>query len=378
MIFYINQSILNIIKILIVSGEFILSHLTLPFIVFLILYIFFILSFFLYVFKNKKQLNNLNISYISLIKNKDFIIFKNNLFQLYYISTIILIVFLLKNNYFTLLFNFNLFFIIIMTYTILLNNKFILSLFNIYKEILKIINILNNINFVTPLIYTLKNKNVNFNLYTQTRAFSTDSESSLKSQIIYKNDMELYIESLEKDNYKGIESNFVYKPELDNMIYSEWVNKISDSIFLRKYLDYKIAKDIHEFRLNYLDGGIIGFANIKLIDEISQYVGLTLNFECNEKLNEIKTNLQNQIINYLKDLPAVRPYSVLPILRWDIETGNCKSLSLTESFKIGEYTDFNLIAKDIVKEIFNYLENFKNDQFYDSEIDKKFKFFIIK
>jgi len=69
------------------------------FILFLFLYSITILYLLTYLFKNK-QIKNNNIEYISIIKDKEFILFKSYLFNLYYIFTIIFTIYLLKNNYF--------------------------------------------------------------------------------------------------------------------------------------------------------------------------------------------------------------------------------------------------------------------------------------
>jgi hypothetical protein len=106
----------------------------------------------------KIKINKYNyIEYISIFKDKEFLIFKNNLLQIYYLITIILLFFIFKNNYY-LNFNFILFFIIL--YSILLSNVFIIILFNIYNKIIKNINILNETNFIfeVPFVLNLTNK----------------------------------------------------------------------------------------------------------------------------------------------------------------------------------------------------------------------------
>ena len=100
---------------------------------------------------------NKNIKYISLIKNWEYIQFKNNIFNTYYSSLIILFIFLFKNNYLSLsyLLEFNLYFIFYLFFfilcalsKILLNNYFIIFLFKFYLEIKKYIQILSEIQFI--------------------------------------------------------------------------------------------------------------------------------------------------------------------------------------------------------------------------------------
>jgi hypothetical protein len=111
-----------------------------------LLYYIFILIFLINILlKNKitKQ-NTANIKYESLIKDKEFILFKNNLFNIYYTSTIILFYFLLKNNFYFLILNFYFFTLIFLIYSVLLNNCFILKLFNFFLILKKNIDLFNN------------------------------------------------------------------------------------------------------------------------------------------------------------------------------------------------------------------------------------------
>jgi hypothetical protein len=88
------------------------------------------------IFLNKNNNNINNIKYNSILKDKTFLIFKNNLFNFYYIILIILISYCLNhyNLYFLIksLFNLNIiyFFILIIGLT---NSKFVLILFNFYN-----------------------------------------------------------------------------------------------------------------------------------------------------------------------------------------------------------------------------------------------------
>lgn len=83
-------------------------------------------------------------------------LFKNNLINLYYSSIIILFYFLFQYNYFFYLLNFNIYsiyflFFIFFVYSILLNNYFLLFLFNCYKFIKHFIKELSSIN-LDPII----------------------------------------------------------------------------------------------------------------------------------------------------------------------------------------------------------------------------------
>src|SRR6267378_3608443 len=138
--------------------------------VLIIVYIIFIIYFFLYILNpNKKNLKSLDTQHISIFKDKEFLIFKNNLFNLYYYTIIILFFYLFKNNILitnNLLFyinSFNLFIFILFFYFIILNNIFILKLFYYYNLITGYIQYLNEIEFglkTTKFYYEKKNKQI--------------------------------------------------------------------------------------------------------------------------------------------------------------------------------------------------------------------------
>lgn len=97
----------------------------------------FYLTYLILSIANKK--NKINyIKYININQDWEFIQFKNNLFNLYYSSVIILFIYLFKSNGFTYLLeglstNPNFYFlltIILFIYSILLSKTFILFLFN--------------------------------------------------------------------------------------------------------------------------------------------------------------------------------------------------------------------------------------------------------
>jgi hypothetical protein len=161
----------------------------------LLFYALFILSFYLFIYSKDKNKKINKIEYISIFKDKEFINFKFNLFNLYYSFTIVFLFFLFKNNYY-LNFNFILFFIIL--YSILLSNVFIIILFNTYKKIIKNLQILNKTNFIFETVLTNKFNYSNNNLYSQTRAFSTDSGFKKHQNIIYKKELD-FMEIPESD-----------------------------------------------------------------------------------------------------------------------------------------------------------------------------------
>jgi len=154
----------------------------------ILFYITFILYFYYYIFYLQKKTNKSNpeLNYIPLIKDKEYIFFKDSLFNFYYSTIFILFIFIYKHNYFNLLLDLNVYFIcflftIFIIYSILLSSFFNVKLFSLYKEIKNFINLLNNFNFIP-----LENSNNNFgfngkkNTYSNKRNFSTYSLSECK------------------------------------------------------------------------------------------------------------------------------------------------------------------------------------------------------
>jgi hypothetical protein len=81
------------------------------FIFYLILSYYTIIIFFLlYIFNNKLNKNIIIFKTTSLIKNKEYLLFKDSLFKFYYSTLIVLIVFIFKNNSFNYLLEFNIYF----------------------------------------------------------------------------------------------------------------------------------------------------------------------------------------------------------------------------------------------------------------------------
>ena len=135
-------------------------------------YFFTILSLTYFIYSSLTKKNKINyIKYISLIKDKDFIFFKDNLFKLYSSTLIILFIFLFKNEGLIYLLqqnNYSLVFLILFIYFVLLSNWFIL--FNIYLNIKHCINVLNGINFKSTMFPSFS---VSIN---NSRSFSTSTK----------------------------------------------------------------------------------------------------------------------------------------------------------------------------------------------------------
>ena len=153
-----------------------------------LLYYLFILIFIYYLFKNnnnnKKIVKN-KFKVISIIKDKEYLLFKTYLFNLYYSSIIILFIYLFKNNYLYLLLDLNihiinLFTTIFIIYTILFNNYFILKLFNLFNLIKKNINLFNNISWINlSHSQSFVNSNIKIIKFKGVRNYSTSSHDSV-------------------------------------------------------------------------------------------------------------------------------------------------------------------------------------------------------
>lgn len=125
---YINQNV-GLIK----SLEFTLN-LSYFILFFAIIYLLFTFCLTYFIIKKRNKVNN--IKYISLIKNWEYILFKNNLFKFYYSTIIILFLLLFKNSEILIQLNliYILFFILLFIFiiSIKLSNYFILIIFKLY------------------------------------------------------------------------------------------------------------------------------------------------------------------------------------------------------------------------------------------------------
>lgn len=135
----------------------------------------------------KKSHKITTIKYISLIKDWEFIKFKNKLFQLYYSIIIILFIYLFKFNLFYFILDLNINYInflliIFLIFSILLSKTFIIFLFNFYLKIKYIINSLSEINFIYYKKNKIKIKSLIFN-----PGFNSHLKRSFSTSILNKN-----------------------------------------------------------------------------------------------------------------------------------------------------------------------------------------------
>jgi len=261
----------------------------------------FILFFYSYLFRLK------NLAYkpktISLIKNKDFILFKISLFKFYYSILIILLTFILKHKGLTYLLDLNVYnlfifvsFSIVFICSILLSNCFNLKLFYLYKNIKNNINLLNETNFNLDVFYSFNNKiNIKNN-----RNYSTSTHN-------------------------------------DNIL------DLGEIISVEK------AKHLKEFHSKYdVFAGYYGYKNIYHLGHYTDFDDLTFN------LLIMRKNLKD----FLDLIPESEVHSILPLLKFEIPGSDSSSLTLTEAaLKITKYTSAHLLAikiLELVKLKFNF------------------------
>ena len=77
----------------------------------ILIYSLFILFFYFYIISKKNKNTNNSINYESIIKDKEYILFKISLFKFYYSTLIILFIFIFKHNGLIYLINLNIYFI---------------------------------------------------------------------------------------------------------------------------------------------------------------------------------------------------------------------------------------------------------------------------
>jgi len=208
-----------------------------------------------------------------MFKDKEFILFKINLFNIYYSSVILLFVFLFKYKILYSYIGFNLYFIyflifILFTYSLLLSNIFILFLFlfNCYKLILDCINILKSIKFEPLIIIKFKTNiknNKNF-IFSQTKNFSTYSKN--------------------KDN--------IYLDVVD-------LEPTDSTIETHK-------KNIKKFK-KIFGGGYLGYKYV-------QFIGSGF-FDSQIKMAFTISDLDSKVLIYLNEIPEDVIYSILPVIR---------------------------------------------------------------
>lgn len=145
-----------------------------------LIYLFMTLVLIYLIFRSlRKNLNRVTqIEYISLIKDKDFILFKDSLFRLYGSISIVLFIFLFRNGELAYLLNLNIFVFLILILLILISKTFILFLFKFYLNLQACIKVLNEINFNPLDIKNKYNSSKLSSLYLNTRSFSTSSRKN--------------------------------------------------------------------------------------------------------------------------------------------------------------------------------------------------------
>jgi len=171
-----NKSILNLF--FDINKEFSLFILFYFLALIALIYIIIILCLTYFFIKKQKQFSE--IKYISVIKDREYLIFKNNLFKFYYTFIVILFYFLFKHNFFYLILDLNIFLLTFIFYFSLLlvcystSNSFILFLFNIYLNLKYLIDTLDNIKYKFKFKVNFNKLSMSaLNLQKQTRSFST-------------------------------------------------------------------------------------------------------------------------------------------------------------------------------------------------------------
>jgi len=276
-----------------------------------------ILSFFLYLFKIKQNKKTNNKKYTCVIKDKEYLLFLNSLFNFYYTIIIILFYFLFKNNFFYLLLNFNaysfyLLISILAFYYFLLCNKFTLILFNLYKEIKFCVNSLNEISFHSLNLNFNKTKfKVSYSLRknkNQSKSFSTSTKS--------KSMDEIYLDS-ESENK-------------ENPLIKEHAIKEFKKKYNRGYLGYNLAHSFGSVShwLHLDDGGL---------------------------LKEYTKDIENKLIDYFKEIPENVTYSILPVLRRELDKGQYMTISATNSIKITRFSNSSLLAERLAHALMDKL-----------------------
>lgn len=126
------------------------------FLYFILCYCIFILYFYLKIFNNKLNKITLRHKRVNNFNDNKFILFKNNLFNLYYSTLIILFYFIFKQNGLHYLLEGNIYFFyliftIFLIYFILFSNIFTLKLFKLFLILQKNIKLFNNLNLFSSL-----------------------------------------------------------------------------------------------------------------------------------------------------------------------------------------------------------------------------------
>ena len=279
----------------------------------------------------KKNNQNNIIQYKSIIKDKEFILFKTNLFNLYYSSLIILFIYLLKNNYLYCLLDFNIYFINLFTtifiiYSILFSNKFNFKLFNLTK---KIINLFNSINL----------------------DFSLASFEGVKTYSVYPK----YKFNLTGLRYYSTNNNA--DKNLNNSDPSIVANE-PETQLIGTELELNKFNAVQELKKKY-KGGYLGYTLIKNFGNISNY------FDIQEAyFREICIkDLASEFKEYLGGIPENTTYSILilPVIRWQFANGSYESITVSNSIKITRFSSSRLLAEVLYLKLQNkfYIYNLR-------------------
>ena len=267
----------------------------------------FILYFYYYIFYLQTKTNNYKLNYTSLIKDKEYLLFKASLDKFYYSSMIILFYFMLKNNGLNLFLAFNAYFIyllftVLVIYSILFSNFFNLKLFSLYLTIKKNINLLNNFNFIPLEKNNNKFYHPKFNFkFNGLRNYSTNVD---------------------------INSNLGFN-ELDSDLDNSKTSLIKELA-------------VKDFKKTYSDG-YLGYKDIYSFGNISTFFNVDDSFSREFYIK----SLESEFKKYLKDIPENITYSILPIIRWQLVEGGYKSITISDSIKITRFTNCSLLSERI-------------------------------
>src|SRR6266404_5571239 len=170
------------IKVIILLFVFFLTIKTNLILSYIIIFYLFINLYFIYFLYNLKYKKNLNhIKYQSIIKDKEYLLFKDSLFKFYFSGFMILFFYLLINNLFTL------------------------KLFNIYNKIKYYIQLLNEIN-LDSYNHLPNNNKIKLNKINLNRNYSTNSGNL--DNIEESNSDDLNISYEKASELKDFHSNF--------------------------------------------------------------------------------------------------------------------------------------------------------------------------
>jgi len=246
------------------------------------LFTFFFLSYSLrkkIIFNKNKNIDN-NIKYNTIIKDKNFLIFKDNLFNLYYFILIIFISYLLKFNILNyLLIKFNYLFLFnffdsktsktrVLIYFIIIyltKDKVIFKLFNYFnliKYLFSYIEFSNNLNFLSPkgkksivtskfynLFYKPKTLNIRNAVFLSTSSKSADNKFN---HYTYSTDKETDEKILNQHNlsFKSNETKDEIKSKVEIEIKSKDEIKLKSDIIKKNKLlkNNKISSKVRSRR----------------------------------------------------------------------------------------------------------------------------------